>query len=134
MAFEIKQGATRPTYAVQLRENVGQIDEAPVDISTATGVTSVRFLARLEGATPNAPAAINAVAIRLFPTIGVGSPEFAVKGGWVEYDFNTTDTDVAGSYEVQINVVRTADDVEKFPNKGYFSMIIYVAIDGSAPV
>jgi hypothetical protein len=121
MPVYIKRGATRPSFAVQLRENIGTVNEKPVDISDTSGIASVDFVASLDGGAKT----IKKTAIRMYPSVGKDHAEFAAKGGWVRYDWDFGDTDTPGEFKIEFDL-HWGTQVETFPNKGYFSAVVEV--------
>lgn len=111
MAFVIKQGDTRPTYVVQLRENIGQTDERPIDLTNAQ---SVSFIMKKQNASPTAG----------FDVKGTCSFLGARTSGTVEYIWGATDTAVIADYDVEFEITWAPGAIETVPNKGYFAISV----------
>jgi len=110
VAFVIKQGDTRPTYVAQLKENVGQTDERPIDL---TGAQSVNFIMKKTNASATAP----------FDVKGVMTIENAT-AGIVEYTWGAADTATIADYDVEFEITWAPGAVETVPNKGYLSVSV----------
>lgn len=101
MAFTIKQSDTSPAIRATLQDANG----TPVNITGA----SVRFhMKSLEG------------------TLVVDQPMAIVtpSSGVVRYDWQTVDTDTAGTFVGEIEVTYLDGSVETFPNTGNFAIVI----------
>lgn len=103
MPFEIKQGDTRPRYEAQLLDNVGEPEEAPIDLTTAT---NVKFFMRL----------------KTDKTIKVDAGDVDITDdatGMVSYEWQTGDTDTVGVYEAEFVITWSDGGIETVPNKGF---------------
>jgi hypothetical protein len=118
MAWTIKEGATRPTYAVQLREHIGTPAERPIDLRDAVGVD---FLLRAAASDDQSPPKFNKPAVIMFPE---ALPDNEEEAGWIEYIWEAGDTDGIGDYEAEAWINWGPGATEKVPNKGYFAITI----------
>lgn len=100
MAFEIKQGDQRPYFVVVLKDDFGEPTEAVVDLTTATGAV---FNMRQVGGT----------AVKV--SRGAGTITNAA-GGEVTYMWGTADTDTAGAYQAEIEIMWADNKPETFPS------------------
>lgn len=105
MAFIIKRHDLRPRYRVQLTQSdpSDPTVQVPVDL---TGATSAKFL--MKGAAAGA-AKVDAAATFVDRPSGI-----------VEYAWTGTDTDTAGDYNVEIEVL-WGTEPQTFPSQGYFT-------------
>ena len=103
MAYEIKRNDLRPRWRAQLTAN-----GVPVDLTTAV---AARFIMKKD-----TTAKINRATMSFIdrPT------------GVVEYVWTGTDTDAAGTYNVEVEVDwgGTPTEFQTFPTKGYFTVTI----------
>jgi hypothetical protein len=107
MPFEIKQNDLSPSFVVSLKDDFGEPTEAAVNL-TAAG--TVFFNMRLvDGAVKIAR--------------GTASITGTVTGE-VTYNWVGTDTDTAGDYEAEVEIVWNNGKPETFPNGGYFAVSI----------
>ena len=104
MAFEIKQGDRRPVFVVVLKDDFGEPTEAVVDLTNAGHVSGTAFFnMRVAGG--------GAVKINR----GTASITNAA-GGEVTYNWGAADTDTAGSYEAEVEIIWNDGKPETFPN------------------
>lgn len=103
MAFYIKQNDSSPSLRVSIKDGDG-------DAINLTGA-SVRFhLVAVGETTPVIDAPANIVV-----------PEIA---GIVQYDWESSQTSVVGSYKGEFEVTFPGGSVETFPNSGYISVVV----------
>ncbi len=107
MAFRIKTNDTSPRLAVTLEDANGN----PIGLAGCTA----RFHMKAFGA----------------DSLKIDSPTSIINAeiGLVEYPWVVGDTDTAGTYYGEIEVVYGDDTVETFPNNGYFTIIIREDLD-----
>lgn len=99
MAFEIKQGDRRPVFVVVLKDDFGEATESIVNLTTAT---SAFFNMR----------ATNAGAVK----VNRGSATISnAAGGEVTYNWGTADTNTAGDFEAEVEIVWNDGKPETFP-------------------
>jgi hypothetical protein len=99
MAFEIKQNDTKPLFVVALKDDYGEVSESAVNLTTAG---SALFNLRLNGG-----------AVK----VNRGSAAITnAAGGEVTYSWGTADTDTAGDYEAEVEIIWADGKVETFPN------------------
>lgn len=110
MAFSIKQGDTRPTYVVQLKENMGQADERPIDL---TGATQVNFIMKKQNSSPTANFDTKGAMVILQATSGI-----------VEYQWQAADTATIADYDVEFEITWAPGAIETVPNVGYLSVSV----------
>ena len=103
--FKLKQNDTRPTYIVQLMENVGLPGEGPVNLTSAS---SVQFIMRLKSDSEDDPPQINEGAVIEDAATGV-----------VSYEWQPADTAAVGEYNVEFEVTWSDGGVETIPNEGF---------------
>lgn len=112
MAFEMKAGDTAPAYETTLYDNYGSGTETPIDLTNAT---EVKMRMRTRGA-EGAPKLEVAVAIT------------EAKAGKVRYVWKAaTDTEPAGTYDVEFVIHWNDGTIETVPNEG-FGTIVFNAI------
>jgi hypothetical protein len=100
VAFEIKQNDRRPVFVVVLKDNIGEVGEAVVNLTTAsTVVFNMRAASGGAVKVSRAGAAITNAA-----------------GGEVTYNWSTADTNTAGAYEAEVEVTWNDGKSETFPN------------------
>ena len=104
----IKQNDTRPKLVVTLLENYGEVDEAPIDLTTAT---SVKFLMRAQDAPPSDP-----------PKVDAAAAITTAASGLVTYTWDAADTDEAGVFEAEFEITWGDGGVETVPNGSYFTV------------
>jgi hypothetical protein len=109
MAFVLKQNDQRPLFVVVLKDNIGEDDEATVDLTTAT---SAVFNMR--------PAEGGAVKINR----GSANIDAPPSNGQVTYSWGTADTNTAGLFNAELEVVWSDGRAETFPNDGYWEVEI----------
>ena len=109
MAFTIKQHDTAPSYVIDLADNYGLQDEAPIDLTTATSIT---FLMR-EAGTAGAPKVSAAMTV-------VG----AATAGRVQHDWSAGDTDTVGSFDVEFEIEWSDGTIETVPNDSYLTVTV----------
>ncbi len=108
MAFKIKQGDRRPSFVVALLDNYGEPTEAAVNLTTA-GTAYFNMRLGVGGAIK-----INrGVATITTPATGV-----------VTYAWGASDTDTAGTFQAEIEVLWADGKAETFPNDGYWDVVI----------
>lgn len=107
MAFTLKQGDQRPLFVVALRDNVGEVGEAAVNLTTAgTALFNMRLVG---GATK----------------ISLGGAAITdAAGGEVTYSWGTADVDTAGTYEAEVEITWNDGKKETFPNDSYWTVTI----------
>jgi len=107
MAFRIKTNDTSPKLSVTLTDALGN----------AIGLAgcSARFHMKAFGASS---LKVDAVATIVDAINGI-----------VEYQWQSSDTDTAGTYYGEIEVTYGDNTVETFPNNGYFTIIIKEDLD-----
>lgn len=104
--FSLKQDDRLPAIEVTLRDGAG----AAVDLSTATGV---RFIMR-RGTTVKVAAAATIV---------------TAAAGRVKYDWQAGDTDTAGAYRCEWEVIFPTAKPMTFPSDGYDTVVITADLD-----
>jgi hypothetical protein len=102
MTFFIKRNDTSPAILATLQD----ADDNAIDITGAT----VRFHLRAIGAKQ---VTVDSAAVIVAPLDGI-----------VRYDWNSADTDVAGSYQAEFKVTYADASIETFPNNGYLRVEI----------
>ena len=108
MAFTIKQNDRRPHFVVLLRDNIGEDDEAAVNLTTAT---SAVFNMRTQAGTSL--------------KINRGSATISsAASGEVTYQWGTIDTNTVGDYDAEIEVTWSDGKAETFPNDSYWTVSI----------
>lgn len=112
MAFIIKQNDTRPRFVVGLKENFGELSEAPIDLTDAT---SVQFFLRSASAAPEDAPKVDALA----------AITDAVNGE-VTYTWATGDTDTVGEFQAEVQITWSDGGIETVPNSGYWDVTIEV--------
>jgi hypothetical protein len=98
LAFEIKQNDLRPLFVVSLADNIGEPDEEVVNLTTAGTVV---FNMRSSGG-----------AVKV--SRGTCSITDAANGE-VTYAWGTADTNTAGAYEAEVEVLWNDAKPETFP-------------------
>jgi hypothetical protein len=101
--FYIKQNDTAADIERDFKDAFG----APVNVTGAT----IRFSMRVK---PSGTVKVN---------VGAATIVDAALGR-VKYNFTSSDTDTADTYEAEFQVTYTNGDVQTFPNDGYFDVII----------
>lgn len=126
MPTYIKTGATLPIYRKQLLRNPREVDQVPVDLSNAAGVSRVDVTLRRVVAGVLGTIYKKFQATRTFPDVSAASPDFLTKGGAVEFRWLLEDTVVPVLYAVEFDITYVpSGDVETVPNMGYF----YVSVE-----
>jgi hypothetical protein len=110
MPFIIKQNDTRPIYMAALKENFGQIAEAPIDLTNAT---AVYFIIRPREATD-----VQGPKLRALATIEDAA------NGIVSYTWQVGDTDTTAVYDVEFEINWNDGGIETVPNDGYLTLTI----------
>lgn len=116
MAFEIKQGDRRPLFVVVLKDDFGEITEAPVNLTTATAAV---FNMRDK----------NTGAVKV--SRGTATISNAA-GGEVTYSWGTADTNTAGTFHAEVEIAWNDSKPETFPGgpsgtedgTGYWEILI----------
>lgn len=103
MAFDVKQGSTRPYLRMTLEENGVAVN--------LTGITSVVFRMRITGATAYK---VNAAAVVVDALNGV-----------VEYRWMAANTDTAGTYNGEFVVTFADASVGIWPSNGYITVEVW---------
>ncbi len=106
----MKRHDTRPRVRVQLMKNVGDDDEAAVDLSAASGV---KFIMRLS--TANAGSA---------PDVEAAADITSASTGVVTYTWATGDTATPGVYEGEFQITWEDGGVETIPNEDYITVTV----------
>ena len=112
MAFYIKNGDTAPAYVVDLQEDV---DTTPVAIDL-TAATSVTIKMRPTGTTG-------------VPSLTAVMDVTTAATGRCTYEWQTGDTDDAGTYDVEFEILWTDGTIETVPNQGYLTIEITDDLD-----
>jgi len=107
MAFRIKTNDTSPKLGLTLTNSAGNA----VGLSGA----SARFHMKKYGET--------SLKVDADATITDAS------GGVIEYAWQSSDTDTAGTYYGEVEITYGDSTVETFPNAGYFTIIIQEDLD-----
>lgn len=99
MAFELKQYDRRPFFVVVLKDNFGEANESIVNLTTAgSAVFNMRAVS------PGTK------------TILRGSAQISnAAGGEVTYQWGATDTDTAGAFQAEVEVIWADGKAETFP-------------------
>lgn len=97
--FEIGQNDRRPLFVVVLKDDFGEVSESIVSLTTAT---SVVFNMRAQGA--------GAVKVNR----GTAAITNAA-GGEITYSWGTADTNTAGLFEAEVEVIWNDGKPETFP-------------------
>lgn len=106
MAFTLKQGDQRPLFVVVLKDNIGEDDEATVNLTTAT---SAVFNMVDESGSP--------------VKINRGSASITdAANGEVTYTWGTADTNTVGTYNAELEVTWNDGKPETFPNDSYWTV------------
>lgn len=99
MAFEIKQGDRRPLFVVVLKDDIGEPSESIVNLTTAgTAVFNMR--------------AADGGAVKV--SRGAATITNAA-GGEVTYAWGTADTNTAGEFEAEVEIIWNDGKPETFP-------------------
>lgn len=109
MAFTLKKRDRRPLFVVVLKDNIGELTEAVVDLTTAGNV----FFNMRQADNPF--------------TVVVNRGSAAITdaaGGEVTYTWGTADVATAGDYEAEVEVVWGDGKAETFPNDSYWDITI----------
>lgn len=106
MAFIIKQNDRRPLFVVALKDNLGEQDEAAVDLTTAT---SAVFNMRADGG--------GAVKVNR-GSMAITTPA----SGVCTYSWGTADTNTVGTFEAEAEITWSDGKVETFPNSDYWEV------------
>lgn len=112
MAFEIKQNDRRPLFVVVLVDDYGEATEAPVDLTTA-GSAYFNMRSHTGGTV----------------RVNRGSAQITnATAGEVTYAWGTTDTNVVGTYDAEMEIIWSDTKPETFPGGpsggSYWSVII----------
>jgi hypothetical protein len=124
MAFEIGQNARRPLFVVVLKDDYGEVSESVVDLTTAGHTSGTAFfnLRAVDGATK----------------ISRGTATITnAAGGEVTYAWGTADTDTAGDFYGQVEIIWNDGKPETFPSgpagtddgTGYWPVEIHPELD-----
>ena len=114
MAYQIKQGDTRPVYQAQLLDGFGTPAEAPLDLTNAT---QVKIKLRTTG-DEGAP--------KVNGTMVITTPKTA---GIVTYQWAAGDLDTPGKYDVEFEITWTGGGIETVPNDGYLELEVVDDLD-----
>lgn len=109
MAITVKQSVTRPVLGYTLNDTSSGTAVA-INLTTATSVT---FKARSSSAAVTDP-----------PKIDSAMTITNAANGGVEVTLTTTDTNTAGTYNVEFWIVWNDGGIEKVPNDGYNTLTI----------
>lgn len=109
MAFEIKQNDRRPVFVVSLKDDFGEVTEAPVNLTTA----GTCYFNMRKTASPQT----------VIVSRGTCSVTDAA-GGEVTYSWGTADTTTAGTFSAEVEVLWNDGKPETFPNDSYWEIII----------
>jgi hypothetical protein len=109
--FEIKESDSRPTYIAVLKSSFGLVGEAPINLTTATGV---KFIMRDVNLSDDDP-----------PKVDSAMTITDAVNGIVSYTFTTTDTDTSGTYNVEFQITWSDGGIETIPNNSYLQLIVY---------
>lgn len=105
----VKQGDTRPAAATQLTKGL-----TAVDLTSATEVKfKMRQLRQVDLSVDGAATITDAAT------------------GMVEYRWQASDTEDAGEYVAEWQVLWSDGSIESFPTLGYDSVVVYPDLDGS---
>ena len=107
MAFSIKQNDRRPVFVVALKDNFGEVSEAPVNLTTAG---TVFFNMR----TTTGEVVVNRGTCTITDAAS----------GVVTYAWLAEDTATAGSYQAECEVLWNDGKAESFPNTDYWDIAI----------
>lgn len=110
--YYMKQHDTAPGMLMRLFP-------AEVDLTQA----DARLLVRMQG--PPQTIIINRRAMEIVSPVDIGDG----LGPVVAYDWQTGDTDVSGTYEMEVEVEYSNGRIETFPNAGYEILVISDDID-----
>jgi hypothetical protein len=102
MAFEIKQGDRRPLFVVVLKDDFGEATESIVNLTTAGHASGTAFF--------NMRQVGGAVKI----SRGTATITNAA-GGEVTYSWGTADTNTAGAFEAEVEIIWNDGKPETFP-------------------
>jgi len=100
MAFTIKQNDTAPAYVADLLDDYGLPGESAINLTSATSVTFKMRLADTTGT----------------PKISDAMTITTAANGRVTYEWQTGDTDTAGTYNVEFEILWTDGTIETVPN------------------
>ena len=107
MAFRIKTNDTSPKLSVTLTDALGN----------AIGLAGCSVIFRMK--------AFGAISLKVYAAATVVDDV----NGIVEYQWQSSDTDTAGTYYGEIVVTYGDNTIETFPNNGYFTIIIKEDLD-----
>lgn len=110
MAFEIKQNDTRPRFRVPLKQDFGEETEAAIDLTDATSV--VFHMRAVSGGAVKVED--GACTIEGDPTLGI-----------VQYEWQAGDTDTAGEFEAEVEILWDDGGVETVPNNEYWAVTVF---------
>lgn len=113
MAWKIKENDTRPAYVVTLKDNFGLPGEAVINLTTAT---KVDFIMREKGTT-------GAPKVKRTMTI------VNAANGLVQHNWQATDTDTPGTFEVEFEITWNDGGIETVPNDKANNLIIEIGDD-----
>jgi hypothetical protein len=120
----MKRNDTRPSFVVQLRENIGLPTERPIDLREST---EINFMIRnVTAPDVGAPVFKRPMAI-LYPLAAPGDADYEEKGGWVQYDWEDDDLAAMGDYNMEAEITWAPGATETIPNKDYW--LLHVEAD-----
>lgn len=115
----MKRNDTRPTFTVQLRENVGLPTERP--IAGLPDADEINFIMRPLNSSAGDPKVKQPMSV-LFNTADPDDPDWDEKGGWVEYAWQAADLDTHGDFSMEVEITWAPGAVETIPNKGFWTL------------
>ena len=101
MAFSIKQNDTSPSLQATLKDAT----LAPIDL---TGATVMLHMKGVDGT------------IKVDQEMSITD----ATAGVVQYDWQSGDTDTAGTYYVEFEATYADDSIETFPNTGSLALVV----------
>jgi hypothetical protein len=108
--FEIRRGDTAPIYSVTLKDRTG----TPVDLTSAT---NIQFVMRLASAASNSTPHVTAAMTKATQSGGTI--------GQVSYDWQTGDTNLAGSFLAEHVVTWGSGKKQTFPTAGGVTITVH---------
>jgi hypothetical protein len=113
VSYQIKQNDTRPVYAVQLLDQVGTPGETPLDLTSAT---TIKLKMRVKGSIGD-------------PKVDGVMTVTDAAAGKAEYEWQPTDLDTVGLYDVEFEITWADLGVETVPNDGYLELEVVDDLD-----